>query len=507
MRRFFALFSAAVVVPLVWISGCGTDAPSSGGTFPIGPQNGNNSDGGGVGNGDDSSAITFGGGGEGGTTGVDSGAAPCVEGLCKQQQYCMTGSTTVSGTVFDPAGNTPLYNVLVYVPNDPGMVTAITHGASCDRCGSVSGNPLVSTITDTQGKFTLHDVPVGTDIPLIIQVGKWRRQIKIPSVTACVDNPLTDVTQTRLPRNQQEGDIPKIAITTGGADSLECFLRSGKLGLDESEFTLPGGGGSVNFYSGVGASTTKYTSTAKDPTIAAAAAGQNFPSAQTFWNSQANLMPYDLVLLSCEGSSTNQPQTQNKGQAAYDAMYAYGSAGGRIFATHWHYIWFSGEPALSPAGVNWAGDGTGGNTDPSGAALVNDTFPKGQAFRDWLVNVGASPAPDQLTIQQPKYNVDSTGPAATTWITMNNHTAYMTANLPLGAADDKVCGRAVYSDLHIGGATINGKTDGPGPDWPTGCVTSGMSAQEKALEFLLFDLSSCVQPDSQPPAPPPPGVK
>jgi hypothetical protein len=103
--------------------------------------------------------------------------------------------------------------------------------------------------------------------------------------------------------------------------------------------------------------------------------------------------------------------------------------------------------------------------------------------------------------------VDSTGPAATTWISMNNHTAYMTANLPLGAADDKICGRAVYSDLHIGGATIGGKTDTSKSTWPDGCVTSGLSAQEKALEFLLFDLSSCVQPDSQPPAPPPPGVK
>jgi hypothetical protein len=90
---------------------------------------------------------------------------------------------------------------------------------------------------------------------------------------------------------------------------------------------------------------------------------------------------------------------------------------------------------------------------------------------------------------------------------MDSHTAYMTVNLPYAASDDKICGRAVYSDLHIGGATIGGKTDSANGTWPDGCKTTGMSAQEKALEFLLFDLSSCVQNDTKPPTPPPPGVK
>ncbi len=476
-----ATWTFLVSLPVAcWVVACGgggSDSAFNGNTDPL---TGNN------GGGDEGGAVPHLGGNNDGGGGGNTDAGPvCVDGLCKQQVFCSGGGhTTISGQVFDPAGNTPLYNVLVYVPNHPDKVTAITHGASCDRCGSVSGDPLVSAITDTKGNFTLTDVPVGADIPLIIQVGKWRRQIKLPSVAQCVDTPLTDKQQTRLPRNKTEGDIPLIALTTGGADTLECFLRSSKLGLDDSEFTAPGGGGSVNLYGGVGGSP-KYKG------------GANFPKAdQTFWSDVNKLKAYDMVLLSCEGG-TNEG---TKGQASYDAMYSYTSMGGRMFATHWHRVWFTGNASMATTGT-WKD-----NNDPPNPSdgLVNDTFPKGQAFRDWLVNVGATPTADHLSIGQPRDNVSAVTSVATQWVsTTNGHPVveYLTANTPIGAADDKICGRAVFSDLHVGGAT----NDTVGAAWPSGCTSSGLTAQEKALEFLLFDLSSCVQSDTKPPAPPPSG--
>jgi hypothetical protein len=178
--------------------------------------------------------------GGGGVPNVCSVPASCT-GLCLQQVTCANPnvSTTVSGTVLAPNGVDPLVSVLVYVPN--GTVQPFKPNVACDICGApASDSPLVQTVTTVDGTFTLTNVPVGANIPLVIQTGRWRRQVTIPNVVSCTDTPVAS-SLTRLPRNQGEGDIPLMAFATGYVDALECVLR--KVGVDDAEFTAPGGGG------------------------------------------------------------------------------------------------------------------------------------------------------------------------------------------------------------------------------------------------------------------------
>ena len=88
------------------------------------------------------------------------GTGPTHTGNCNnlecQQTMCMASScnvpacgelegpkTTLSGYIYDPAGNVPLYNVAVYVPNQ--ALAAVPEGLSCQKCdGTASGQPIAS---------------------------------------------------------------------------------------------------------------------------------------------------------------------------------------------------------------------------------------------------------------------------------------------------------------------------------------------------------------------------
>jgi hypothetical protein len=406
--------------------------------------------------------------------------------------------TSVSGTVFDPAGKLPLYNVVVYVPSMP--LEPIKAGASCETCdGNFSGRPIAAALSDAAGKFVLQleNVPQSDAIPLVIQVGKWRRQITLPAVAACADTPLENGT-VRLPRDRTEGDLPKFAVVRGGSDALECLFL--KIGVSKSEFTAAAGDERVHLY---------VNDSSKLAATGQMMGGGAIPLAGTLYESLTELMGYDAMFMACDGNGrTTYEDTATKyGPTVFSNIQKYADQGGRIFGSHYHNYWvrtdkFEEDFGVTPypAVATFASSQHGFDADVT--ADVNASFPKGAALRDWLVNVGGSTTPGKLLIHDGEHTVDATLPGVSQpWITTadpSGHTGvvqYFSFTAPVGGPE---CGRMVFSDLHVAAGTgDSGKVP-----FPTGCTSTELSPQEKALAFMLFDLSSCVQPETEEVKPP-----
>src|SRR6202007_254744 len=124
-------------------------------------------------------------------------------------------------------------------PSDP--LPTISHGMSCDTCAAKIDNAMATALTDAKGHFVIKGAPAGANIPLVVQVGKWRSKYTMPSaVVACQDNPFPNSTtpsqRLRLPAKQSEGDMPLIAYDAG-CDPMDALIS--KIGIASTEFTNP----------------------------------------------------------------------------------------------------------------------------------------------------------------------------------------------------------------------------------------------------------------------------
>ena len=388
--------------------------------------------------------------------------------------------TTIKGTVYAPNGTLPLYGITVYVPNE--ALPPFTEGAICDRCNDyLPGVPVVRATTDEAGNFTITGAPSGDTIPLVITSGKWRRQITIAKVNECTDNTVP-ATDTRLPKNRSEGDIPKIALTTGSADSLECLLR--RIGIDDSEIGKMGDPSRIHLFAGNGVSQFQPGFPGGSGMI---------PSADPWWRSVDNLKAYDIVILSCEGNQN--PDT--KGQEGLNAIKAYADLGGRVFASHWHNFWISGLYGGGQPTTPWRSIATWGpsvNYDNAITDIIDETNnPKGASFATWMLNVMGSTQRGQIPIiagtgRTTVSALDQTRAERWTYIQGSMQPQNFQFTAPIEAPAAERCGKVVFSDMHVSGGPIMA---GPYPDAPCG-MTLTMSPQEKALAFMIFDIASCV---------------
>ena len=375
---------------------------------------------------------------------------------------CPSGrnTTTISGVVYSPNGQDPLPDVLVYVPGAAGAVV-IPDGVTTADLRPVS--PLTQTTTAYDGSYTLVDAPAGTSVPIVIQSGKWQRQLVIASVTACQDNVPPDPSGdkfTRFPKNQSEGYIPRIGIVTGSKEATECVIR--KVGLDDAEFTDSSGTGRINLFVGSKSGGSRIDS--------------NTPDELTLVNDATQVNRLDMILFPCQGSD------QTTTTAGQNNLASFANSGGRLFINHHSHAWLKNNTGFANT-FNWGSDSA---SAPNGTGTIDEGFTIGVTLTNWLQNLGQTTTPGQVAISTVFASLASITTNAQLWITLNSNSLPVQASFdtPVGAGVGNTYGRVLYNEYHVSPASSSGTT------FPNECSGTSMSEQEKVLEFSLFDLSS-----------------
>jgi hypothetical protein len=205
---------------------------------------------------------------------------------------------------------------------------------------------------------------------------------------------------------------------------------------------------------------------------------------QTALMNAATIDQYDMVILECLGYPEDEPA------ADLDVVRTYAESGGRVFASDFSYAWLAGNGNWASA-ANWhLGQNGYGSTEYAKVDLASN--PKGTAFQQWLQLTGvlAAGSADIGNIWPVYLNSDAVVPPTQQWLYRNSgQPIHFTFNTPVGATSTNQCGRVVFSDWHADGNNLSRDVT-----FPQECPAGPMTPQETILEFMLFDLSACVQP-------------
>jgi hypothetical protein len=400
---------------------------------------------------------------------------------CAVDTTCSSSSrTTLKGRVFDPAGTNPLQGVAVFIPNDAATLPVVVRGTSTCRQLAI-GDYVTIAVTDATGSFTLNDVPTGIGVPITVQLGKWRRTTTVNVPTPCATTTVPDGV-LRLPKNHKEGDMPQMALLTGGCDDFGCFMTN--IGIDPAEFGAPHNGGAVDVYQGLGVG-------GSGASLSNGTAGDCTNASCPLWASKQSLEFYDMAILSCECGEN----TQTKPAAAMQALHDWLDEGGSVLASHFQYTWFKNSPSADFQNVaTWLGDSVAVG---SGMYDVNTSFRLGKVFGDWLDGVGAldtSGASSTIALQNVASSVSSVSALVNQWIydtsTRPTETKALSFETPVGgnllppAPEERTyCGGVAFTDLH----TTGGSTDMVSAI-PSGCTPARLTPQQAVEEFLFFNV-------------------
>jgi hypothetical protein len=191
-----------------------------------------------------------------------------------------------------------------------------------------------------------------------------------------------------------------------------------------------------------------------------------------------NLEAYDHVMFSCAG----MPETPTSAEAS--ALTNYANAGGQVFLEHFHSTWITASTEwMSSATFTGATNNIGNVT-----VTIDNTFAGAQRMIAWMEAIGVSPNGQfpEIMARNTAQTVDMA--KAQAWVHLDPATA-------AGTSGDQIftfpsassCGRVIFSDMHVTGATSTATA------FPNECPPPALDPQQDALAFLFFDEQTCLQ--------------
>jgi len=316
---------------------------------------------------------------------------------------CEAGATQLVGTILDPAGRYPVNNALVMIPND-GIIPPMTDGVNFNPCSGSSLPPALAVATtgpngvfilgnpatDGGGSVPTEALPIQVDggdagnnpvtgVPILVQVGRWRRLVTVAVSNACAVN---DAGPIALPSVQGgaygQDNIPHVAIITSSCDPFECMINT--IGVDRTQFSAFGGGGRIELLyaydqgtiNEAGAGTVNGLGNPHSPAIIMLPDG-GFPDASVsgydqLLKSTGVVDNYDLVMLPCRCGDEYEGPSNASGPSGnyytdpttaidYDdingyrqTLASYANSGGRVFTSHWGREWIERQAISFDAG-------------------------------------------------------------------------------------------------------------------------------------------------------------
>lgn len=350
----------------------------------------------------------------------------------------------LTGTVFAPNGMTPVAGALVYLTDtQPAPMPTQVY---CDACVHLAASqPYV--VTGADGSFTLPVSLAGPRL-LVVQKGGFRRvrAYEVPPGTTPLDAALTT-----LPPKTDVGlgdEVPRMTVVQGHYDDIEDSLM--KLGIDASAIEI----------------------------VQSALIGQ---AAKTFLQDLTAVKARHIIFLPCGDFTQPPPNTDLSTDPTIKAnLAAFVAAGGRLYATDWHYDFIN---RAFPGYITWDGAGADAcsgcsNTPYDAPADVVDAD-----LKAWL----AAQQINTFSLVR-NYTKISMVSAVTAMVGGMMKTVtpkvWMRAQPASGSATPATvsfeygCGRVLFSTYHTEPSSLQ------------------LTPQERALLGILLDVSVCNDSDS-----------